>query len=575
MLLMAYVCQAFSQVMPKKCATHLIEKQTSPNYEKTKREFELSLERIIRSRKALKTADDELVIIPVVVHVMHPNLALGVKQNISDKMIQDQIGVINMDFRRLNKDTNKTLQAFKHLSKDSKIQFCLAKVRPDCAPTNGIVRVSNAAASYNAFDLAPMKELSHWPSDQYLNIWVTDLDDGYVGYSTFPYQAHMDGLVDNPENENPIYDGVTIDYRCFGVGAQLKAGYRLGRTLTHEIGHWLGLRHLWGDSYCGTDYCDDTPIQDQGSSGCVRRTACDDNGQTMMENFMDYTSDECMNMFSADQITRMRTILVISERRRKLIENNVCAKSPLATYIPDFEGFEEGLPNNYLLFNNKADISNVGGYGGSNSSFHLSVDSSTHLLASKLLALQQTPNIKYLNFELAVLKASTVSDDTILINYLVGCDRTVTTILKIPVDQLSKESKSLPLASDWKDISLKLETLKMDYLNLEIVYKNADGDRAEVYLDNILFSEDKVDKLNIRFDYTSQELIFNTRHAGLNNLAMEIYSPDGKLIYKNTYLDRSSATIALDKIANPSSIYLVKAVYDGRVYTYKFAYLRQ
>ena len=285
-----------------------------PEYAQSRREIESFTRYYIRhnARAGLRTG---VVRIPVVVHVVY-NTAT---QNISDAQIQSQIDVLNEDYRRLNTDVSSVPGVFAPLTADARIEFHLAVRDPDCNPTTGITRTSTSLTNFT-YDWTqagtpagePVKFASSgghdaWPRDKYLNIWVCKLS-GYLGYAQFPADPW------------PATDGVVINYDAFGTTGTAAAPYNLGRSATHEIGHWLNLLHIWGDdsgACSGSDQVADTPNQGDSNSGCPSfpRISCSNgpNGDMFM-NYMDYTNDACMFMFTAGQVARMDAALATSPR---------------------------------------------------------------------------------------------------------------------------------------------------------------------------------------------------------------------------------------------------------------------
>jgi hypothetical protein len=263
--------------------------------------------------------------IPVVVHVIHRSgQAIGTGLNISDEQILSQLKVLNNDFKRLNSDTAKTPTEFKSLAGNVDIEFVLAKVDPDGNPTTGIVRKITTRNQFSDADDVFLKSLSYWPSEDYLNIWVCNLSN-LLGYAQFPV-SDLEGLEDH-QNEIANTDGVVIHYAAFGSiddgDFNLDAGFDRGRTLTHELGHFFGLRHIWGDdSGCGgTDYVSDTPNQNQETRGCPSHPRSTCSTVNMFQNYMDYTNDACMNLFTAEQASRMVFVLENSVRRVTLLSS--------------------------------------------------------------------------------------------------------------------------------------------------------------------------------------------------------------------------------------------------------------
>ncbi|MBK7651859.1 MAG: choice-of-anchor J domain-containing protein [Flammeovirgaceae bacterium] len=228
--------------------------------------------------------------IPVVVHVIHNGEAIGTGTNISDNQILSQINVLNKDFKRLNTDAGNTPSEFLGAAGSLDIEFILAKQDPYGAPTNGIERVQGTKSVWDINDDATFKALSYWPAEDYYNIWVINFKD-YLGYAQFPVSNLITDL--NNSSQNRLTDGVIIHYAAFGSNFEglgtfnLLTDYNHGRTLTHETGHFFGLRHIWGDdgtACSGPDHVDDTP--NQGANYSVQcstspRQSCTSNDMFM------------------------------------------------------------------------------------------------------------------------------------------------------------------------------------------------------------------------------------------------------------------------------------------------------
>lgn len=251
-----------------------------------------------------------VVQIPVVVHVVH-NPA-DPTQNITDAQVQSQIDILNHDFRATNSDVAGIPAVWKPLVADARIQFQLATQDPHGNPTTGITRTPTTAMSFHTSNddvkSSTTGGADPWPSEDYLNLWVcNEIQDeigrtGILGYAQFP-------------GGPPTTDGVVIIHSCFGKGGTTTAPFNLGRTATHEIGHWLDLRHIWGDDNgaCSTsDMVADTPNQANHNFGkpTFPHVSCQ-NGPDgdMFMNFMDYTDDAAMFMFTSGQSTRMDACL--------------------------------------------------------------------------------------------------------------------------------------------------------------------------------------------------------------------------------------------------------------------------
>jgi hypothetical protein len=244
------------------------------------------------------------VIIPVVFHVIY-NLAT---QNISDAQLQSQVDVLNEDFNATNVDLANVPACFQPLIGNAHIQFVLAKRDPNGSSTNGITRTSTSVTSFSSDGsvcYASMGGHDAWPTSQYLNIWVCN-KSGAAGYSSYPWSG------------NPTTDGIIAGYNYIGRTGTFTNNwnYQKGRTITHEVGHWLGLVHIWGDAICGDDLVNDTPTQTSanGSSPAFPHlSSCspDQNGDMFM-NYMDYTYDASRTMFSIAQVTRMNSYLHVT-----------------------------------------------------------------------------------------------------------------------------------------------------------------------------------------------------------------------------------------------------------------------
>jgi hypothetical protein len=244
-------------------------------------------------------------IIPVVVHVVYKNGS----ENISAEQIQSQIDALNRDYRMTNSDIIQTPNYFRNDAADSYIEFRLAKFDPNGAPTTGITRTQTSVQSFTVDNYVKKGATGGhdiWDCNKYLNIWVCDLIGGLYGYSSFPNFAEYPGDI----------NGVVIDYKYFGTIGDLEQNFTEGRTAAHEIGHWLGLHHLWGDNIVNINCTDDdevgdTPIQSTYNEGChtFPSPSCG-NVSDMFMNYMDYGYDNCIVMFTKGQRDRMQGILV-------------------------------------------------------------------------------------------------------------------------------------------------------------------------------------------------------------------------------------------------------------------------
>lgn len=222
-----------------------------------------------------------VVSIPVYVHVIYSNSS----QNISSTQINSQITVMNKDFRKTNSDINQVPSLFSGVAADSEVEFTLA----------GTFRYANSQSSWGTNDAMKAAYPPVTP-ETHLNIWVCNIGGGILGYAQFP---------GGPAST----DGVVISPQYFGTTGYVSAPFDKGRTATHEVGHYLNLRHIWGDGRCNRDdYVSDTPSSDRPNYGCPSFPTNHCNSTDMTMNYMDYTDDACMYMFSEGQKVRMRTI---------------------------------------------------------------------------------------------------------------------------------------------------------------------------------------------------------------------------------------------------------------------------
>ena len=240
--------------------------------------------------------------IPVVIHVVYNTD----EENISDELIYSQLAVLNEDYSFSNADRTLIPTPFQSFAANSEISFCLASTDPQGNWTVGITRTFTNKAEFSNDD--QMKSAANggadpWPSNKYLNIWICDLASGILGYTYQP-------------GANPDVDGVVIDCKHFGKNGSLGGNYNLGRTTTHEIGHYLNLYHPWGPegsnaSCLNDDLVDDTPLSPGPNYNCplfpnhVTSMCSNTPYGDMFMNFMDYTYDNCMYFFTLGQKERM------------------------------------------------------------------------------------------------------------------------------------------------------------------------------------------------------------------------------------------------------------------------------
>ena len=322
LLLLAFFCMGATFAQQRDCSTMdnlEYRKQLDPQLEARMQQIEDFTRQRIQENGTQESITGNIISIPVVVHVIYNTT----QENISQAQIQSQIDVLNEDFRRMNTDAdNRWSQAI-----DTEIQFCLATVDPNGNATTGITRKSSSTTAWGTNDA--MKSTSSggvnpWNTSEYLNMWVCNIGGGILGYAQFPGgSAATDGVVMSPQ-----YFGSSTK----GSGFYLSAPFDLGRTTTHEVGHFLNLRHIWGDGNCtADDFVSDTPGSDAPNYGCdPTHVSC---GSTdMVQNYMDYSDDGCMNLYTAGQKARMRAVLGTGGSRRSLALSDKCgAVAPMPT----------------------------------------------------------------------------------------------------------------------------------------------------------------------------------------------------------------------------------------------------
>ncbi len=319
--------------------------------------------------RSSKTADEEFYRLPVVVHLVH-NVP---EQEISDDLVYSQIEVLNESFNRLNENASETREIFQPFAASANIEFYLAETDPDGEPTTGIVRVESPNYYFVDFlgggengGLDNIKSSATggsdpWDPEKYINIWVGNFafdlfgleQVGVLGFAYAPVESTLFPPETFPSNIDEV-DGVCIDYRVFGRNNPIAETIDLGngtlaetnsegRTCVHEMGHYLGLRHIWGDGgnpLLGTpgtcdedDFIDDTPRATSSSQQVCNpsQDTCPDDEvldgiddalayPDMIENYMDYSTEQCQNMFTMQQVGVMREMLTLY--REGLLESN-------------------------------------------------------------------------------------------------------------------------------------------------------------------------------------------------------------------------------------------------------------
>ena len=266
----------------------------------------------------------EILFLPVVVHILHNGETVGEGTNISVGRIKRQIEILNEDFRR--KEGTRGFNSHPD-GADTKIEFVLAQQDPNGNATDGIVRTKFSFTDIP--DEVPNTEVdrmgyfSYWNPEHYINIWSApygeELANLHLGSATGPdSDLPGDDLFVKPLPNGK--EGIVINWWHFGE-SDIKGVNNLGRTLTHEMGHYLGLLHTWGGGDCdANDYCSDTPAVDKVVDSSNPYNGCDGE-EVQLANYMNYTPDSIMNMFTNDQAARMHYVLENSARRTSLLSS--------------------------------------------------------------------------------------------------------------------------------------------------------------------------------------------------------------------------------------------------------------
>ncbi len=306
--------------------------QEDPQLELRMQQIENYTQQKIQELNNNREINGDIITIPVVVHILYNNATT----NISDAQILSQIDVLNEDFRRTNSDADNTWAQ----AADTQIEFCLATVDPNGNATTGITRKSttqeNWYQSTNNMKKTAQGGIDPWDTSEYLNMWTVpkllrDNGQTLLGFAQFP-------------GGPAATDGVVMGYNYFGRIGQVSAPFDLGRTTTHEVGHFLNLRHIWGDGGCGVDdFVSDTPESDLYNYGCnPAHVSC--GTVDMVQNYMDYSDDSCMNLFTQGQTDRMRVTLLPGGVRAALGASSKCGPPPTPTCTDGIQnGNETGV----------------------------------------------------------------------------------------------------------------------------------------------------------------------------------------------------------------------------------------
>jgi hypothetical protein len=566
-------------------------KATKPEVYKNINQFKTEL--TTRQRFALRTTSstDTIIRIPVVVHIVH-DVASGaiIGKNISDAQIQSQIDVINKDYQRLNADSVNTPVGYKPIAANIKLQFCLANRDPNGNYTSGITRNYYNQATYGVSDVGLLSQIAYWPSDQYLNIWVCDISSNILGFTQPPGSSSVVGL--NSTDGAAQTDGTVIDYTAFGTIGSLQPRYNLGRTVTHEIGHWFGLSHPWGDynsNDCSlTDYCNDTPpcanAFSSASPTCSNIPPIVCSPARMIQNYMDYSDDACMNLFTQDQKTRMRTTIQFSARRYALLSSLGCCTitGPILS-TPYAKSFEDGditsdgwssiNPNSTSIYTKGFELSmksafDKGSYCVSviNDSTYVQSIPNTHKYAVRYISPYfnlKTISSPKLRFDwayspnvtngptdsIAIYVAQGCAENWVLVNTFFGNTFTSTT---------NSRSFFSPAAQEWQTTEIDLSAYANN-AGMRIKFVSFSKGINTFYLDNItIVASSPTIAVNVYPNPTSDILKIVSVYDGKKTIDYIVYNLLGQLILKTEDENAYSHTRELDLASLASGIYIVQ-----------------
>lgn len=314
LVLLFFICMGFHLAAQKRCVNENYTKQELTADPSLQNKFN-GIESFIQTRNALSnnvqrtTQLPEIIRIPVVFHVLYHTP----DQNISLQAIELMMAALNRDFNKKNSDTANTPSAFKQLSTSMGFEFKLATMDPKGAATTGVLRKYTPVKYWMSDDKMKFNKNygdDGWDSKSYLNIWLCNMQDA-LGYGTLP------GM-------DPKKDGIVISFEDIFNAPGTSPAINDFRTIVHEAGHWLNLNHIWGEGYCGDDKVDDTPKQSSYTPGCPNgvRVSCSSSSHgDMYMNFMDFTNDVCMNMFTKGQRKRARAIFEEGGARHSILHS--------------------------------------------------------------------------------------------------------------------------------------------------------------------------------------------------------------------------------------------------------------
>ncbi len=551
---------------------------------KDNKRFLKKIDAYLNTQAHSKSASEVIYTIPVVVHVVHNNPSGNIgglqNSNITDEQIYSQIEVLNNDFRRLNGDANNTLPEFIGIAADVGIEFCLASFDPEGNPTSGITRTYSPVEGFTMGDRAQLSSIIYWPSDQYLNIWVTTLTGNFIGWAQFPSDAGLDGLGANQGDATT--DGVTMWHRYFGNQIGTASGsdpYTHGRSLTHEVGHWLGLYHLWGtgsgNGCNNTDHIDDTPPQEAPSSSCNETSILHSCGSlNMYQNYMDYSFDQCMNLFTQGQKERMRAALFVSPRRRALLDSRGCCGSK-GTVLPPFtDRFEyEELDDLEWSATLQADTLEwdltLNGKGSSQAAtidFSNFDHPSEFDLVSPVLTMEGFET-SILEFDLAYQYEQQSDENGLLVQVEINCGGDWQSLAYITSNDLTFVSNAIGSTvndENYQHYIFELPESITDFASIRIRFLGLSESNGIFYLDNVNVHEETADfEFQLYPNPNDGTLFVNVTYEERDDVEIALLDIFGRVLLQDKVEEVKSKRFFLDLSHLPSQVYFVR-VTTGR-----------
>ena len=612
----------------ERCATEIYSdllEEKYPEYAVQRQKVNSQTQKWIKNNPII--SNKTIITIPVVIHVVWNTNA----ENISDAQIFSQMDVLNADFRRTNVDAINTPSVWQSVATDSEIDFCLATTDPNGVATTGITRTQTSQTSFsiNGSDMKSSSSggIDPWNQDDYLNIWVCDLSGGILGYATPPSNFN------NPE------DGVVIGYKYFGTIGTVQSPYNKGRTATHEVGHWLNLDHIWGGGgNCGNDNVSDTPTQEEENYSCPsfphNANSCNTSNSSgdMFMNYMDYTNDACMNMFTSGQKTRM--ISAINQYRNNLLSHNLCSGvAPNASWncingacvdpangngtysnynncvnscnclgisLPLYEGFQNSsLPANWIIENSDGDktweLTNAAGYNSSGSIYINNADYGANGEYDDLIS----PTLDFSSLSSASLEfdyayslwtdptSSQVWSDTLIILISSDCGVSwqniwekagIDLVTTIPI--FNEFTWNPSNNNDWNSIVINLNT----YINQDdvlIKFRNVNQYENNLYLDNINIKSTPNSVEEVKIDHivypnpTNSHINIEITSSEFTDMELYVSNSIGQTVYSKSINSNRERIISINLNDFSEGIYFINLITSsGEQFTKKISYLK-